>query len=173
MMDMMQWLVDFSPAGDLMLRVTLVLSVGWVLHLLLFRGNPRWRVLLWRGVIVGVIATSALAPCGYWRVSVARPAEAAETSEPRAASTFEGTDVSAGAAREQASVAGGARPESSSGFSHVPAWVREHLAVIILVGWVLGAGVLAASFLGALLRTQRMLLRCQHALRGRAFVCRA
>ena len=43
-----------------LLKVTALLAVGWVLHFCLRRANPRWRVLLWRGVAIWLIAMPAV-----------------------------------------------------------------------------------------------------------------
>ena len=48
-------LVQLSSMPDwavLLSKATLVLAVAWLLHVALARANPRWRVLLWRGVVV-------------------------------------------------------------------------------------------------------------------------
>ena len=46
------------PAGSLggvLARITLLLIVAWLLHGLLARANPRWRVLVWRVAAVGSV----------------------------------------------------------------------------------------------------------------------
>ena len=70
-----QHLVDLPLAPAIMLKVTLVLGIGWILHAALARCNPRWRVLLWRGVIVGVMMVAILSPHHYMSISVTRPEE--------------------------------------------------------------------------------------------------
>jgi len=43
-------------AGTVLLgKATLLLAVGWLLHAAMAWANPRWRVLLWRGVAVGLV----------------------------------------------------------------------------------------------------------------------
>ena len=49
-------LIDVSPVGMILVKATLLLALGWALHLLLLRANPRWRVFLWRGILVGLLA---------------------------------------------------------------------------------------------------------------------
>ena len=43
-----------SPWALLLSKATLLLVVAWLLHFVLARSNPRWRVFLWRGVVAGL-----------------------------------------------------------------------------------------------------------------------
>ncbi|MBX7258292.1 MAG: M48 family metalloprotease [Candidatus Hydrogenedentes bacterium] len=56
----MQSLFEYSTGLPIMAsiatKMTLVLAVGWLLHFALTSRNPRWRVLLWRGVMLALIA---------------------------------------------------------------------------------------------------------------------
>ena len=45
--------------GLLLLKATLVLMLAWPMHFALARANPRWRVFLWRGVVVGLLMAVA------------------------------------------------------------------------------------------------------------------
>ncbi|MCX7045418.1 MAG: M56 family metallopeptidase [Candidatus Sumerlaeota bacterium] len=46
-----------APAGVLLIaKAILILALGWLLHGIFSRANPRWRVLLWRMVTVGLAA---------------------------------------------------------------------------------------------------------------------
>jgi len=54
------FLLDPTPIPDVLIKITLVLLIGWALHFFLRGRNPRWRVLLWRSVVVGVIAIPLL-----------------------------------------------------------------------------------------------------------------
>lgn len=47
-------------AVDLVVRMTILLALGWLVHLALWRANPRWRMLLWRTVTVGLLALPAV-----------------------------------------------------------------------------------------------------------------
>lgn len=38
-----------------LLRITLVLGLAWMGHFVVRRGNPRWRILLWRLAAVGIV----------------------------------------------------------------------------------------------------------------------
>ena len=44
-----------SPWALLLTKVTLLLAVAWLIHVGLARANPRWRTLLWRGTVVGLL----------------------------------------------------------------------------------------------------------------------
>jgi beta-lactamase regulating signal transducer with metallopeptidase domain len=76
-------LVELSslPAWVLVLsKATLLLTISWLIHFTLARANPRWRVLLWRGVVVGLTLLFA------W--SIALPALEVSVSVPEAAVTM-------------------------------------------------------------------------------------
>lgn len=70
------------PAWAMLLaKVTLILGVGWLLHGMLGRANPRWRVLAWRLAAVGVLAL----PLTLWlgspiRLRLALPAAEVQAS---------------------------------------------------------------------------------------------
>ncbi|NQT83537.1 hypothetical protein HQ563_10955 [bacterium] len=53
-------LMDLPAVLDIMVKITALLALGWVVHFALRRRNPRWRVLLWRGVIAGVVVLPIL-----------------------------------------------------------------------------------------------------------------
>lgn len=57
---LMQMLVELPTALDVLLKASVVLSLGWGLHLALALSNPRWRVLLWRAVAVGLLLAPLL-----------------------------------------------------------------------------------------------------------------
>ena len=48
-------LVQLPFAWDLLLKSTVILMAAWSIHLLLAHSHPRWRVLLWRGVMVSLL----------------------------------------------------------------------------------------------------------------------
>ncbi|MCP4451793.1 MAG: M56 family metallopeptidase, partial [Planctomycetes bacterium] len=70
-----QYLIDLPLTPAILLKTTCVLCVGWMLHGVLARCNPRWQVLLWRGVIVGVFMVALLAPYRYMSIPVTRAPE--------------------------------------------------------------------------------------------------
>ena len=43
-----------------LLKITLLLSIAWLIHFAIAAMNPRWRVVLWRSVTVGVAAVLLL-----------------------------------------------------------------------------------------------------------------
>jgi len=53
-------LVGLPPMLNIVIKITLLLVLGWLIHFGLRRRNPRWRVVLWRGVILGVVALPML-----------------------------------------------------------------------------------------------------------------
>ncbi len=53
-------LADHGGPAGLVARCTVLLASSWLAHALLARRNPRWRVLLWRGTIAGMIVVAAL-----------------------------------------------------------------------------------------------------------------
>lgn len=58
-----QWLracIELPPACELLFKITILLTMAWALHLVLRRGNPYWRVLLWRGFGTAILATPLL-----------------------------------------------------------------------------------------------------------------
>jgi len=44
----------------LLTKITAILVVAWLSHLVLRRSNPRWRILVWRVSVVGLIGTVLL-----------------------------------------------------------------------------------------------------------------
>lgn len=73
----LQTLATLPPAADVMLKMTAILALGWTLHALARRRNPRWRVALWRGVAVALVAAPAIAVLlPVIRIAVAPPAPA-------------------------------------------------------------------------------------------------
>ena len=51
-----------GPIGLMLVaKCTLLLALAWLGHAALARGNPRWRVVLWRGAMLGVGLVAALA----------------------------------------------------------------------------------------------------------------
>jgi len=91
-------LANAPPWGVLLVKITAILLAAWVVHHAIGRTNPRWRVLLWRGVAMALIvlpALACLAPALEIRVepmpSAAEPeAVAASPETPRAAPDFVG-----------------------------------------------------------------------------------
>ncbi|MCA9413453.1 MAG: M56 family metallopeptidase, partial [Candidatus Omnitrophica bacterium] len=55
MNEILQSLTETSPILLILFKVTLLLGLAWGLHFGLARANPRWRVLLWRGTMIGLL----------------------------------------------------------------------------------------------------------------------
>jgi hypothetical protein len=52
---------DGSIGLMLVAKWTLVLALAWLVHAALARRNPRWRVALWRGALLGIGLVAAFA----------------------------------------------------------------------------------------------------------------
>lgn len=46
---------DLPPVADALLRISIILSIAWLMHVMLLKSHSAWRVLLWRGVVVGIL----------------------------------------------------------------------------------------------------------------------
>ncbi|MBN2590418.1 MAG: carboxypeptidase regulatory-like domain-containing protein [Sedimentisphaerales bacterium] len=60
---------------SIILKITIVLSAGWIAHLFVVRYNPRWRIVIWRCVIIGIFLVPALVPVRYFKIKVASEPE--------------------------------------------------------------------------------------------------
>ena len=60
--DLLARMSGASPWTLLLTKATLLLAVAWIAHLGLAGANPRWRTLLWRGVVVGLALTGVWLP---------------------------------------------------------------------------------------------------------------
>ena len=54
-------LVEMPLPRAILLKVTVLLAVAWAVHLPLRQRNPHWRILLWRGAGMAVVAVPLLA----------------------------------------------------------------------------------------------------------------
>src|SRR5580692_1517315 len=59
--DLLSSLAGNGTVAVLVARWTLLLALAWLAHAALGGRNPRWRVALWRGAIVGVGLVAAMA----------------------------------------------------------------------------------------------------------------
>jgi len=55
MINGLEFQIEFPSLFLILLKITIVLCVGWLLHFCLRRKNPHWRMLVWRGVVCGVV----------------------------------------------------------------------------------------------------------------------
>jgi beta-lactamase regulating signal transducer with metallopeptidase domain/protocatechuate 3,4-dioxygenase beta subunit len=80
------WIVSASeaPAAPVLwltVKLTIYLAMTWLLHVMLSRRNPRWRVLLWRSSVVGFVVLGGffyLPPFWSWSLP-SRPASGDRT----------------------------------------------------------------------------------------------
>jgi len=135
MMALTKILVDLPPLVSILLKITVLLGLGWTLHFLLARRNPRWRVLLWRAVVAGVALVPILVLLKYLQISIPAPAEA--PVRPPTLVEAELPAIETSNSSPMGFVADSA-PESRSisdpPFS-IPTWARQNLWTIIGFGW--------------------------------------
>jgi beta-lactamase regulating signal transducer with metallopeptidase domain/thiol-disulfide isomerase/thioredoxin/protocatechuate 3,4-dioxygenase beta subunit len=70
------WLADAPWAYALAGRLTALLILVWVVHLVLAKRDPHWRVLVWRSAAVGlaaIVTLTATPPIVIWRLPIAEP----------------------------------------------------------------------------------------------------
>ncbi|MCA9077043.1 MAG: redoxin domain-containing protein [Planctomycetaceae bacterium] len=192
-----EWLVDLPASLDLVLRVTVLLSVAWVVHHCLRACNPRWRVQLWRMTSLACCAIAAAMLMPKLAVSIVPSKHAKSSSrvmlnEPRFGA---GEFASAADAREyQREGFFGLRSHAPSlavtPVSQVtdaepvqPTLVADmvpRLQPLLLAIWLTGAGLMAVKWTAAQWRLRRWLSRsvpapesCWSILKrvGRGFEC--
>ncbi len=166
----LKWLVDLPLVADVMMKLTVLLALGWTAHLALRRANPRWRVLLWRGVAVGLVAVPLLAlSLPKWNLPVA-PARSTPPPVVTGHHTAPVTGVT-GPLPALAPTPGlppvsipdrvpAASPEpalvTSRQNSSLAAWARERATALGVGAWLSVAMALAARFLVGWRRVRRM-----------------
>ncbi len=172
--DWRDWLVDLPVAWDIGLRITAVLAVTWLVHMMLARRNPRWRTLLWRLTVVGLVMIPLLV-AAIPRVQFAVKPSGTLGSSPR---QFDGNDPWLMSAGHDAAKSGTSAAEpiqrtsadSSDDPLRQPAAVAEEAYLPTTAGsrlwwalcacWGLGAGILAFRWFAAQLRVRRSLAHC-------------
>lgn len=82
MSDFIHVLVNLPLIVLVLLKITLVLGLGWMVHFFLIHRNPHWRVLLWRCVIVGLFLVPVLLPLKHVQIRVASSPELPAVSWP-------------------------------------------------------------------------------------------
>ena len=50
-----EYQMEVSSVLLILLKISVILCVGWGIHFSLLRQNPRWRILLWRSVLCGIL----------------------------------------------------------------------------------------------------------------------
>ncbi len=161
-------LSDLPFIPDTLLKMSLLLAMGWIVHFALGRRNPRWRVAVWRGVAVGVVVLPVL---GLVLPEVRLGVVPAEEPEPvlvpiqRGAPRvgFAATSVVGGSGWTAVTVPVAQTPPVNKAPSIAPsrvgavAWVRSHCAYLLSSAWAAVAVVLAVFAAKANARSRRVI----------------
>jgi hypothetical protein len=162
MSDWAEVLVELPYVPAVLVKVTVLLAAAWLAHGLLRGRNPRWRVLLWRGVLVAVVAL----PLAEWalpRLEVAILEEAAAPQpEARVVSELEPMPFDI-ALPEAPVLAAGPRPAAPPPTFNLRAWATEHVVLLLGAAWGLIALVLLAAMTRGWLRVCRTIAQSQPA----------
>ncbi|MCA9092372.1 MAG: redoxin family protein [Planctomycetaceae bacterium] len=177
--------VDMPAVWDLGLRVTLLLALAWLIHLSLLRGNPRWRVQLWRFASLGVLMLAVAAFLPKFVIAVTRT--------PQVSTMVFTTGGGLSPSKAGAGVASGGFPEintmsidgvwRSSFVSYQPPeamveapqqgnavlqllvsiWQNGNVRLMLGLCWCVGTCLLAFRWVVARVRIHLMLSRCVQA----------
>lgn len=159
MNSIIQSMVDQPPLVALLIKMTILLGVAWLLHFALTRRNPRWRVFLWRGAMLGV----ALLPLAMWvapkfAVKVADP-----SSQTNAAGVMRGNDqITAGGVNYQSEPTGASKfdfQQKKPAYAGMP----KYLPMLFAIGWAIVTAILAVRLIFASYRLRRALGNCRPA----------
>ncbi|MDP2895077.1 MAG: M56 family metallopeptidase [bacterium] len=173
-------LADLPQMPVLLLKVSGLLALGWIVHLIFRRRNPRWRVALWRGVAVGLTVLPLLGlALPELRLGIL-PAEEPEITPvlvpiqrgtPRMGMGFAATSVGGqtGWAAVPAPVA--AEPKAGKASASVPhvsamEWVRSHYAYLLGSAWGGVVVILIALAVKAHRRSRRIVRNSRPAPEG-------
>lgn len=129
----------------MLLKASIILALGWALHFALARANPRWRVLLWRGVAVAVVLVPMclVLPALKWTVAQAPiPIAPAPALQPHAPPIPDAAATAAG-------------PVSETGTQNTHRGLPDP-AVALLLTWALGAVVLANRYAKGIRAVRRL-----------------
>ncbi len=152
-----QILVDLPLPVSILLKITVVLAVGWTLHILLARRNPRWRALMWRAVIVAVGAIPLLVPLKYLRIPVASawPPQSATASDAHIGRELTNIENS----RSHPPAAAPLPPAEDLSISYpsvsISTWAEKHLWTVVFCGWLSVGLLMATHFLAAFVRIRK------------------
>ena len=153
-------LTELPTAVIVLLKMTVLLGAGWVLHFGLVRRNPRWRVLVWRGVMAGMI----LLPVGELllpklQIAVAPP----PVLEEPVARVVEHEPVTP--VQSDAYVAPVAPVPVSNAREPFPIllWAKQHPSFMLLTGWGLISLILAVRVLCVTHRVRRVVTASESA----------
>ena len=156
MMTWIQQLPELSTAAVVMLKMTVLLCGGWILHFAFARRNPRWRVLVWRGVMLGMV----LLPVGEvllpkLQVPVAPPLPIEELVTPLVPN---GSPAPVEPETYAYAAPGSTAPlpiEAPEPFS-ILVWTREHLSLLLLTAWALIGSILAVRLFCTIHRVRQV-----------------
>ena len=156
-------LTELPTAVIVLFKMTVLLGAGWILHFALFRRNPRWRVLVWRGVTAGMI----LLPVGELLLPKLQIAVAPRpVLEEPAARVVEHEPVTAVQPETYvAPVASEPVGDTPKSFS-VLLWAKRHIPFLLLTGWGLIGLTLAVRVLCVTRRVRRVIRSSEPAPEG-------
>ena len=155
-----QLLAGLPPIADAALKMTAILVLGWLAHAALARCNPRWRVVLWRGVAVSLIAAPLLVlVMPAVRIAIARPAAPVNVTMAEIQQQAMPEAPEARSALDPMSAASGATVKvESPSWSDAARWLRRHFPATLAGLWVTVAIAQAFRVVRAL-RTVRRIVR--------------
>ncbi len=161
--------------APIVVRWTALLALAWLGHFALAGRNPRWRVALWRGAVVGVacVGVLSLAPPLLTIPVVSASASvvwAPEAVSPAPLPIDAGPGPSAPVSPRPDSGPPSAVIPPPAGSSAAPAWP---LVPTLLGVWIVGAAVLAARLALAWLGLRRIIGRSDDAPAQVVAHCRA
>ncbi len=170
-------LVNLPAVADIGLRLTAVLAATWIVHAALLRGNPRWRVLLWRLTAIGLVVIPLLVTAMPKARFVVQPSRTPFGASPRsqwaalrtASAEYNTADAMTSAERPIPRVVAGlgddplAQPLVAVDEPGRSLAARGWLGWILWACWGLGAAILALHWATAQWRVRRILARCEAA----------
>jgi len=154
---LMQMLVELPMALDVLLKASLILGLGWALHCALVRSNPRWRVLLWRAVSMGMLLAPLLALVMPTLKLTVPPSAARDVIVVNSDNNGLLIARDAAQARTLSHAPVSARSQQKTRQSFL-ATVREHLWLSVFIGWAGVCALLACNLFISLRGVRRLLL---------------
>ena len=154
----LRWIIELPFLAEILVKTTLFLVAMWIAHFLLRRANPRWRVLLWRGAAVGLLAVPILraalpelpvpvAPSPSTPASPACPVHSRPVRLELAPQKLSAVETPSPPRVEPRGAASAVFPVTRQRTPFSPlSWARKDAVLFIASGWILVASVLAARF---------------------------
>ena len=151
-------LIDLPLIASVLLKITVVLGLGWIAHFSLAHVNPRWRVLLWRCIVVGVCLVPALVPLQKLQISVVPSPDPPAASRDYAVPEHSVPAI-ASAPRVEPSVLQELTVRNSSHNPQPPfsflAWLGENIWMMVFTLWGVVAAILTSRLWVGLVRMKR------------------